>query len=332
MSFFERLYDVLEQFWERANFHRRTVDLLLLIFIVSLAVITVKRQGVMPEPLASYVPSSHFRAIEITFDALLIYEVMGLVFGLVRSVSNSVGKQFEILGLILIRKCFEDFVEFDEPIAWEQVSEMILPIAIDGFGALLIFGLLGAYYRIQQHQAVARAGLDQTSFIRAKKIVALALLFGYVFILAEGLILQLDRGYTFRIFGTFYTMLIFSDILIVLISMRYTTQFRIVFRNFGFALATVSIRLALTAPVGYDVLIGMAGLIYAFVLSLLYNLFAEDLRNGDADHGATSKPSTTEPATAGTAERGHVEGPTHEGVMGSEDAPVEAASASSASR
>lgn len=52
----------------------------------------------------------------------------------------------------------------------------------------------------------------------------------------------------FHFFQNFYTVLIFSDILLVLIAQCFQPGFRAVFRNSGYALATLLIRLALTAP------------------------------------------------------------------------------------
>ncbi len=269
------IYDILEKLWNRHWTHRRLVDLLLIVFVGSLVVIQLKREGFLPQELAELVPRSHFYAIQVTFELLLFYEALGLIFGLSRSVANTVGKQFEILGLILIRHAFEEFVHFEEPISWSEVSETLIPIAWNGLGGLAIFGLLGAFHRVQKHQRVTLDDFDQSSFLVAKKLIALIILVGFGLILGRDLSIQLSSSSNLQIFEEFYTLLIFGDVLLVLVSMRYTTNFRIIFRNFGFALATVSIRLALTAPLGYDVMLGVSGLVYALVVSVLYNVHRE---------------------------------------------------------
>jgi hypothetical protein len=43
------------------------------------------------------------RAVSVVFTLLPIVEVAGLIFALARSVADSLGKQFELLALILIR-------------------------------------------------------------------------------------------------------------------------------------------------------------------------------------------------------------------------------------
>ena len=77
----------------------------------------------------------------------------------------------------------------------------------------------------------------------------------------------------FNFFQSFYTVLIFSDILLVLIAQRFLPEFKAVFRNSGFALATLLIRLALTAPPFYNVSIGIGAAVFACFLTLIYNTF-----------------------------------------------------------
>jgi len=74
-------------------------------------------------------------------------------------------------------------------------------------------------------------------------------------------------------FESFHTVLIFSDVLILLISLRYSTNSAVVFRNAGFAASTVIIRVALTAPPYISVLLGIAAMAFALALSLAYRAF-----------------------------------------------------------
>ena len=69
----------------------------------------------------------------------------------------------------------------------------------------------------------------------------------------------------------FFTFLIFNDILLVLISMRYSDSYRILFRNSGYALATITMRLALELPHPYNVIVGVMAAVFVFSLVLTYN-------------------------------------------------------------
>jgi hypothetical protein len=64
---------------------------------------------------------------------------------------------------------------------------------------------------------------------------------------------------------------IFADVMIVLISLRHTVAYPVVFRYFGFAVATVMIRLALTAPRVVNAGLGVAATVFAIALTWLYN-------------------------------------------------------------
>lgn len=293
-----RIYDALETRWNRGATHKRIVDILLASFLLALGVIEANRRGVLPSSIAGFISESHFAAIQFTFELLLLFEAIGLVFGLSYSVANTTGKQFQILGLILIRQTFEQFIHFEEPITWADVSREIGPIVYDGLGGLAIFGLLGLYYRVQRHHPVSRHQFDQSSFIRAKKWIALVVLVGFGLIVWESVAAWFRLDEPVDVFGAFYTLLIFADILLVLVSMRYTTQYRIIFRNFGFALATVLIRLALVAPPGYNALLGVGGLLYALAVSLLYNSYGDDRDPREAEFSGIDPTDHRTPTAA----------------------------------
>jgi hypothetical protein len=80
---------------------------------------------------------------------VLILEVISLIFTIRCSFSRSVGKQFEILAIILMRNAFKELSYFPEPITFAGNEQGVLIILSDGFGSLLIFALLGCYYIVQ---------------------------------------------------------------------------------------------------------------------------------------------------------------------------------------
>ncbi|RZW25472.1 MAG: hypothetical protein EX260_02935 [Desulfobulbaceae bacterium] len=67
----------------------------------------------------------------------------------------------------------------------------------------------------------------------------------------------------------YYTLLILADELVVLISQCFQPGFYAVFRNSGFALSTMIIRIALAAPPFYNVLLGVAGAVFAILLTIV---------------------------------------------------------------
>ena len=139
--------------------------------------------------------------------------------------------------------------------------------------------LVGYYYRIQHRQPISQDSRDQAGLIESKKVVALLLLLGLVVVVARGAVDYVRvGGKSLVFFEEVFSLIIFSDVLIVLLSVRYSASYRIVFRNSAFALATVLIRLALTAPPLYNALLGLIAALYTIGLTLAYNEFAPTLR------------------------------------------------------
>lgn len=272
-----RLFDRLEALWEGAAVQRSLATVLVGAFLASIAVIEINRLGWLPEPFAGRLPTNHLAAIYVAFTLLLLIEVVGLVFALSHSVADSVGKQFELLSLILLRKAFLEVAHFPEPIVWAQVAPAVPRVAADVAGALLIFVVLGFYYRSQRHVPITTLVDDGSSFVAVKKALALGLLLALAVLGAHDGWRFAALGQKERFFETFYTLLIFTDVLIVLVSLRYSSQYRVVFRYSGFAAATVLIRMALTAPPYVNAAIGFGAALYALALTLSYNAFAREL-------------------------------------------------------
>jgi hypothetical protein len=290
----DRIFDDLEARWESDSGRRSTANLLIFVFLATLVVIELKRQGLLPAVLAELVPSSHFAAVSLAFTFFLIIEIIGLVFALAQSVANAAGKQFEIFSLILLREAFKEFAYFGEPIVWDEIREPVLHMLADAGGALVIFVLIGFYYRAQLHRPITAGAAEQTRFVTAKKAIALLLLAAFVFIGVNDLWRLVTNQPVYPFFKTFYTVLIFSDVLIVLISLRYTATYHVVFRNSGFALATVILRIALAAPVYINVLLGIAASGFILGLTYAYNTFGA-VRVRDETHAPRSNalPAST---------------------------------------
>lgn len=264
----------LQQAWESQKTRKLTGSLLISGFLLALFLIELKRLGLLPGPLSHIVPNSHFYAVNFAFTLLLGVEVIGLIFALVHSVANSVGKQLEILSLILLRDSFKEFIYFNEPIIWSDIQESVLHILSDTGGAIVVFLLLGMYYKMQTHQKITSEEQEQKRFVGYKKMVSILLLVTFTVIGLYDFTLFLTNQNPFDFFNTFYTILIFSDILIVLISLQYSSSYHIVFRNSGFALITVLIRLALTSPAYFNVGLALTACLFALGLTYSYNKYA----------------------------------------------------------
>lgn len=258
-------FDRLAALWEGARLRRWVAFLLAGAYLLALAAVEASRRGWLPPALRVRSDHGHFLAVELALYLLLAYEVVGLVLGIARSVSKAAGKQFEIFSLILLRHSFEEFAHLGEPVVWEAAQLPVLRMLANGFGALAIFVLLGLYYRAQRHVPLTDDPRDKANFVAAKKLVALVLVAIFAWL---GISAALGRS---GFFEPFYTVLVLADVLLVFLSLRYSSAYHVVFRNSGLAVATVLLRLALTAPAFLGAALGIAAALFALALTLACN-------------------------------------------------------------
>lgn len=271
----ERVHTRVAHWWESEAVEGGLAWLLVALFVAGLLGIGLKKLGLLPEYLSYLTPKSPFEAINLAFTLLLVYEVMALILSLARSVSISLGKQFEILALILLRQSFKRLDIFGYPFHVEPHLDELLHLVSNGVGALIIFVLVGFYYRMQRHAKTITNQHAMHRFVALKKLVSLLLL--GAFICWGGLTLyRMAMGHApdaHSFFARFFTLLIFSDVLIMLIALRYQPGFAVLFRNSGYALATLLIRLSLVSPPYMDAALGVTATVFALSLTWAYNTF-----------------------------------------------------------
>lgn len=268
------IFDPLHNFWENNATQRLVAGVLVLIFLLALGAIELNRQELLPLSLSSSISVTHYMAINLAFTLVLILEVVSLIFTLPCSISKALGKQFEILALIFLRNTFKELTLLPEPIEIAGHLDVLWRILSDGGGAIVIFALLGVYARmLRKTEDKHMSGVTLYRFVAAKKIVALLLLAIFLGMGVYNTVLLAGGVKTFAFFHHFYTVLIFCDVLLVLISQCFQPGFRAVFRNSGYALSTLLIRLALTAPPFFNVLIGVVSIIFALLLTVVYDKF-----------------------------------------------------------
>ena len=272
-STINKVFDQVEHAFEGASGQRRIGTLMVLVFIFGITGIQLNRFGLLPAQIAAITPTNHLEAIELVFTLLLVFEVLSLLFSLVYSVSISVGKQVEILSLVLLRDIFKEISNLHEPIIWEEVSGLVLDISALAFGALVIFVILNYYYRQIHQEPLSPDDKETASFIIVKKLIALLMMVGFLVILSYNWWFSLFYGEENQTFESFYTLLVFSDILIMLFSMRYGSSYRVAFRNSGFAVSTLLIRVALITPPLYSAMLGVGCALLVLGIRVAYNYY-----------------------------------------------------------
>jgi len=263
-----KVFDYLESRWETGPVSKSISNIVVAFFLVGLFL------GLLAY-LEIYQIStgySAFFAIELAFNVLLIFEVLGLIFLIPKSVADAVGKQFEIISLVLLRDAFKEFGHYLGEVNWQvEFLLELLPIISDAFGAILIFLITGLFYRAQKHFRITGSHEEQQGFIGIKKLLSIYLTLSFVGLGVYDIVSAYQNHQFIYSIKLFYTLLIFTDVFILLFSLRYTTKYYNLFRYSSFALATIFLRLTLSAPAYYNVLLAVIAGLMVLGVTYIYN-------------------------------------------------------------
>ncbi len=119
---------------------------------------------------------SYLKAIYTPFSFILFYEVFLLVIILPKSISEFIGKQFEVITLITLRSFFHDIADFDLKASDDINNPEYIYLLYDLCAALIMLGLTILYYRIYQKNRKAGGSTELNNFINIKKMVSLGMI------------------------------------------------------------------------------------------------------------------------------------------------------------
>ena len=198
--------------------------------------------------------SSPLSALYTPFSILLTYEVYQLIRTIPESFSSSVGKQYEIATLLVVRDILKRLPDVEGSDGWE-VSDDVAFLLVECAAFLALFYTALTYYNMKKIEDTdQKISEDVSVFIVTKKAIAILMLVVFALIALSSLTGWLSAveeggGSVDRtiFFLDFFTFLILADILILLISYWFYTDFRNLARNTGFVLFTVIIRVAISA-------------------------------------------------------------------------------------
>ena len=229
---------------------------------------------------ASELVSSPLSSLYTPFSILLVYEVYQLTRTIPDSFSSSVGKQYEIATLLVVRDILKRLSEVESSDGWEISSDLgFLLVECAAFLALFYTSL--TYFRISEKSTKSgEMSGDIAVFVEAKRLVANFMLIVFLITAAYSFVtwiasVQDGGGSVSRVifFLDFFTFLILADILILLISYWFYTDFGNLARNTGFVLSTVIIRVAISSEgVSAMVLFTLSGVLGIAIL----RVFAQD--------------------------------------------------------
>lgn len=302
------IFDALDSPSVRAWLERLVVTGAAVGFLVHLIVIGIARLFPdFPQTLFEGIDESPLHAVYTPFSVILFYEVVLLVFALAASHTGEVAKQYEIISLIVVRGVFKDLGSFHNLENWLAEPDAVKAVLIDMAAAVVMFLIVTGFTLLRQVTPKMPAHRDLEGFVQLKKAVAVLLLVVLVTLalvnLASwaGLVERLPMvlapppiDVDLFFFPRFFEFMIFTDVFLLIVSLAYYDRYEHVFRNAGFVISTVLLRVSLSTPKPYDVALALIAMLYGLAVLGVFACFAAierwRFRERDAQPGGPPTP------------------------------------------
>lgn len=287
--------DILFRFFNTLLLSKRTkllsekiiVYIAIISFIVHLLFIAVGELNLIKLPVSNLL-NSPIAAIYTPFTFILIYEVYLLIYYLPKSITTYIGKQYEIITLILVRRLFKDLSHLELTSNWFQIKGD-LQFTYDLLATIILFFLIYVFYKLRDEAKTTskKPTNEIAKFIKMKKVIAMLLIVLFIGLAAFHLISWVYESYfsinqlmDFRkdinkiFFDEFFTVLILTDVLLLLLSFAHTDKFNKVVRNSGFIISTILIRLSFGVDGLLNTILITVAVLFGVLILIIHNKYA----------------------------------------------------------
>jgi len=229
-------------------------------------------------------------AIYTPFSFILVYEVYLLVFYLQKSITIYIGKQYEIITLIVIRRIFKDLSKLELTSDW-FAKKSDLMFTFDIIATILLFFLIFYFNKLNCQRADVldnKVSLSKeiTKYIKIKRVIS-TFLVPVFFILAlysfgnwmyeklffnaqmVGSITDVNKIF----FDDFFTVLILIDVLLLLVSLLHLDKFSQVIRNSGFIISTILIKISFGIEGPLNVVLIVVAVLFGVIILGIHNQY-----------------------------------------------------------
>ena len=223
--------------------------------------------------------SNPISALYTPFSFILVYEAFLLIYYFPRSFTTSIGKEYEIISLVLIRNIFEDIPKLD--IKSGILNPQSLLLLYDLIAILIIFFLIYLFKKTIKSIPKREVNNNLVRFISYKKILSIILVPILLFLCCSNLF---DWTYSVFIndeiikninavfFIDFFTVLILVDVFILLLSFKYTDRYHQIIRNTGFIISTILLRLSFSVDGLSSIILLIIGVLFGLIILRIYRL------------------------------------------------------------
>jgi uncharacterized membrane protein (DUF373 family) len=257
-------------------------------FLLHLALIGLVNLNIIELNDHTKLLSNPISAIYTPFSFILIYEVYLLLYYLPKSTSIYIGKQYEIISLIVLRRIFKDLSNLEFSTNWFSIKDDIL-FSSDLVAILILFFLIFVFYKLVKNGNANESQVikpEILKFITLKKTIATCLvplllllslyslghwLYESFFSMSKIVTEMKDINKIF--FDDFFTILILVDVLLLLFSFLHSDKFSSVIRNSGFIISTILIKLSFGTEGILNIILIVTAVVFGVLLLKTHNLY-----------------------------------------------------------
>jgi len=273
----------------REQVERIIIGIAIISFLLHLFVIFLVSQDIIH--ISSKLTKSPISAVYTPFSFILVYEVFLLVFYLPRSISSYIGKQYEIMTLIVIRRIFKDIGNLEMSANWFKI-ENDLQFTYDVITTLILFFLIHQFYKKIEKQSgeeILKMGEGKVrihKFIKLKKTIAMVLIPVLVLLALYSLTIWIVTSIqdhwnnitTFKninniFFEDFFMILILIDVILLLFSFFYSDSFHKIIRNSGFVISTILIKLSFSVEGVVNNALILGAVLFGYLILVIHNFY-----------------------------------------------------------
>ena len=272
------IFDTIFSKYSRGKFEKFILILAAVGFITHLMLIFLNSNGYIQLDVGDNLLKNPISALYTPFSFILVYEAFLLIYYLPSSFTVSVVKGYEIISLVLIRKIFKDVPQVDLSQDF-FTNPYNVQFIYDIVGFVLVFFLIYLFKTTAGRPKKPKIDKKLEKFISQKKAISILLvpvllaLASYSFYNWLGsLFIEYsdDIDVNFLFFVDFFTILILVDVLLLLISFRYTERYSQLIRNTGFIISTIMLRLSFTATGLASVSFLVLGILFGVVILAIF--------------------------------------------------------------
>jgi hypothetical protein len=284
-----RLFTFLLSENRKEQVERATLVVAIFSFLLHLFIIFLNTYGVLD------INQKFFRnpiaAIYTPFSFILIFEVFLLVYYLPKSITAYIGKQYEIIALIVIRRIFKDLAYVDLTSNWFQ-NQDDLQFTLDVLTSLILFFLIYLFYRAVKKRNYSsihdsnKRGRDIRRFVLLKRVLSIVLvptlfIFAVYTFFNWGILTFQDyrngilefSNINSVFFDEFFTILIIVDVLLLLASFFYSDEFHKIIRNSGFVISTILLKISFLSTGIVSNLLVIGAVLFGYLMLRIHNLY-----------------------------------------------------------